>query len=70
MIPTSIHESNPVTVAVSPNVEYAYKAKALYDCKFIVGFIFVKKIKWLENEIFIAKLFLFINIWKNIIKHS
>jgi SHO1 osmosensor len=31
MIPTSIHESNPVTVAVSPNVEYAYKAKALYD---------------------------------------
>jgi len=31
MIPTSIHESSPVTVAVSPNVEYAYKAKALYD---------------------------------------
>jgi len=31
MIPTSIHESSPATVAVSPNVEYAYKAKALYD---------------------------------------
>jgi len=33
MMPTSTHESNsnPVTVAVSPNVEYAYKAKALYD---------------------------------------
>ncbi len=37
MQPTSIQE--PVnninnTVVVSPNAEYAYKARALYDCKF------------------------------------
>ncbi|CAG8648624.1 8436_t:CDS:2, partial [Funneliformis mosseae] len=36
MVPTSIQEpSINNTVVVTPNPDYAYKAKALYDCKFI-----------------------------------